>query len=265
MRFTIVSILATLIILSCSDDNLIDSDKKFYLKNGADTINFFKDFELPACNEDDIVRHYAYSLEYDENHEQAKWVSYMTSSSRSRKTSVQRTDNFREDPLISTGSAHQYDFSGSGYTRGHLAPAGDFRWNYTAMSESFYMSNMSPQRYKFNAGDWLDLENKVRSWAIKYDTLYVIAAGVLADKNLSKIHKKNVISVCKRFYKVIYSKHNNKAIGFLFDHNDTDKYFMSFAVPVDEVEKATGLDFFSGLPDATEGVIESVVDKDFWY
>ncbi len=48
-----------------------------------------------------------------------------------------------------------------------------------AMSETFFMSNMSPQTASFNCGIWLELEDQVREWALSYDSLYVVTAGVL--------------------------------------------------------------------------------------
>lgn len=66
--------------------------------------------------------HTAYCLEYSEAHEQAKWVSYTILSSNLSGT-VTRTDNFRPDPVITTGSAELSDYRRSGYDRGHLAPS----------------------------------------------------------------------------------------------------------------------------------------------
>lgn len=71
---------------------------------------------------------------------------------------LDRTDNFRADRSISTESAALSDYRGSGYDRGHLAPAADMKWAPAAMSESFLMSNMSPQDPGFNRGIWKKLE-----------------------------------------------------------------------------------------------------------
>jgi len=105
---------------------------------------------LPEISPNDlIVKHYAYTLNYNEEHGQAEWVAYILTKDRVYGT-VKRTDNFRSDPKVKTGSATLADYKGSGYDRGHLAPAADMKWSATAMSESFYMSNMSPQRPDFN-------------------------------------------------------------------------------------------------------------------
>ena len=71
--------------------------------------------------------------------------------------SVDRKDNFREDKAVTTGSATLNDYKKSGYDRGHMAPAADFRWSFDAMNDTFYLSNMCPQTHAFNAGIWSDL------------------------------------------------------------------------------------------------------------
>ena len=134
---------------------------------------------LPEINPNDIiVKHYAYTLNYNEEHEQAEWVAYILTKDRVYGT-VKRTNNFRPDPKVKTGSATLADYKGSGYDRGHLAPAADMKWSATAMSESFYMSNMSPQRPGFNRGIWKRLEQLVRTWAVEYEEIHVVTGPVL--------------------------------------------------------------------------------------
>ena len=117
--------------------------------------------------------------------------------------------------MISTGSASLPDYKGSGYDRGHLAPAGDMKWSTTAMSESFYMSNMSPQEPSFNRGIWNRLESQVRRWAIDNGSVYIATGGVLTDglKTLGS----NSVSVPQYYFKVIldYQEPDIKGIGFI--------------------------------------------------
>lgn len=98
----------------------------------------------PTTNKGEIVNHTFYSLSYVEEYEQPEWVAYVFNSQNEIKR-TSRKDNFREDPLVNTGSATLSDYKGSGYDRGHLVPAGSIAFDELAMSESFFMSNMSPQ------------------------------------------------------------------------------------------------------------------------
>ncbi len=145
---------------------------------------------LPTSTTHQIVRHTYYTLSYSETDEQPEWVYYELTAEM-LKGKQQRTDDYRPDSKITTISAQLEDYRGSGYDRGHLCPAGDMKLNLTAMSESFYLSNCSPQDRDFNAGIWNDLENKVRQWALTSGRLYVVTAGVL-KQNKGKIGSNGV-------------------------------------------------------------------------
>ncbi len=120
-----------------------------------------------------IIEHSTYILEYNEKYEHAEWVIHLLTQDRVAG-SFERTDNFRPDPKVITGSASLADYKGSGYDRGHLAPAADMKWSENVMSESFFMSNMSPQKPGFNRGIWKSLESIVRTWAIENDEIYIV-------------------------------------------------------------------------------------------
>ena len=117
----------------------------------SQSITEIQDLSPKPISGEQIINHFGYSLSYNEDHEQANWVffeltDYEVSGIEKRK------NQFRSDPKVKTKSASLSDYRGSGYDRGHLAPAADMKWSVTTMSESFYMSNMSPQRPSFNRG-----------------------------------------------------------------------------------------------------------------
>lgn len=143
-------------------------------------VKWVKGLEIPktSSSKDRIIKKTGFSLLYNESHEQAEWVAYQLTKSETNSV-FERTDNFMVDPMVKTGSAVAADYQGSGYDRGHLAPAGDMGWSAASMTESFYYSNMSPQLPAFNRGIWKRLEEQVRTWAIDYDTLYVVTGPVL--------------------------------------------------------------------------------------
>jgi endonuclease G len=203
-----------------------------------------------------IIRHFAYILEYDEEHEQARWVEYRLTAEMTHG-SWKRCDHFRVDPMIPTGSAEPGDYKGSGYDKGHLAPAADMAWDSTAMCESFYMSNMSPQLPAFNRGIWKRLEDQVRDWAIENQEVWIVSGPVLRD-GLPTIGA-NHVSVPEYFYKVIINikEPDFRGIGFILPNKGSKEPLVAFAVTIDSVEALTGLDFFPGLPDSLEQLIES--------
>ncbi len=198
-------------------------------------------------DEKDVISYSGFSLLYDEKHEQARWVAYELTQAETVK-GVERSNNFREDPNISTRSASNEDYSKSGYDRGHLAPASDMGWSTTSMEESFYYSNMSPQNPGFNRGIWKKLETQLRNWASDHDAIYVVTGPVLSE-GLPTIGP-NRVSVPKYYYKVILDNQEPglHGIGFILPNEPSKLSLSSFAVSIDSVEKVTGLDFFPTLP-----------------
>jgi endonuclease G, mitochondrial len=177
---------------------------------------------------------------------------------------VQRTDDFRPDLLVTTGSAELADFAGSGYDRGHICPAEDMSFSEEAMSETFYLSNMSPQDPSFNRGIWSSLEAQVREWASDYDSLFVIT-GLVLTSNKGTIGA-NKVSVPKYYYKVIldYCQPEIKMIAFLLPNEKGVGTIVSYSVTTDSVEMLTGIDFFPALPDDIENKLESNCKPENW-
>lgn len=210
----------------------------------------------------EIVKHTYYTLAYSEEHEQAFWVYYVLTSDFINGT-VSRTDDFRPDPLVSTGSASLADYSGSGYDRGHLCPAADMKLNKTSMSESFFLSNMSPQVASLNRGKWSSLEDQVRQWALAYGGLNVVTGPIFKD-NIGSIGTDNV-TVPGYYYKVLYSDQKKIMIGLILPNASSSKSLDQFVVTVDEIEAQTGIDFFPGLEDKFEGQLEGSVSLSGWF
>jgi endonuclease G len=209
-----------------------------------------------------IIAHHAYALCYSEPHEQAKWVAYELTANETNKR-YERSDHFLTDPMVRSGSADNSDYKGSGFDRGHLAPAADMGWSSIAMNESFYYSNMSPQEPGFNRGIWKRLEEQVRSWALELGSIYIVTGPVL-NKNLPSIG--NGVTIPQEYYKVIlFSKGTNtRAIGFLLPNASSRSSLQAFAVSVDRVEQITGIDFFPKLDDKIEGQVEKTVCTTCW-
>lgn len=220
--------------------------------------------EIPYCDSTDSkIYHKGFTLLYNEKHEQASWVAYQLTKEETNNI-YSRTNKFMPDPTVRTQTANDNDYLGSGYDRGHLAPASDMGWSAQTMFESFYYSNMSPQVPSFNRGIWKKLEEQVRTWAIEYDTIYVVTGPVLKD-SLPAIGKNNV-SIPEYYYKVIleHSKSGVKGIGFIMKNESSAEPLQNFAVPIDSVEKLTNIDFFPLLNDEEETNIERTLCKDCW-
>jgi endonuclease G len=214
---------------------------------------------LPT-NNGELVHHSYYSLSYSQQHEQAEWVFYEINSN-TNLGQVRRTNNFRSDNLISANSASLSDYKGSGFDRGHLAPAADMSFNYIAMSESFLLSNMSPQNASFNRGVWKKLESLVRTWG-NYTDIYVVTGPIL--NSCSTSIGGNNVCVPNYFYKVIYDPQNQKMISFILPNKKGNKSLNKYVCTTDSLEKITNIDFFPILENNLEERLESEIHKELW-
>lgn len=219
---------------------------------------------LPTSTTNGIVRHKYYSLSYKEKSEQAEWVAYNLTKEDCLKSNRFQRPYFIFDPLVVTKSADYRNYKKSGYDKGHLCPAGDRNFSKDAFDETFYTSNISPQKHDFNSGIWNTLEQKVRYWAIKYESIYVVTGGILNGK-LETIGAEKV-AVPKEFYKVLYCKTGNKhrMVAFVVPAENSKKPLYEFVVSVDELERRTGIDFFPNLEDKIENVLEKNRDYKDW-
>lgn len=262
---SVYSLIAALIIIGVLgyDVFLKEQDSKEIIQYGSTVKNDTNEYFLPTSTTNQIVHHEGYSLSYNEAHEQAEWVAYELKKSHLATTNFKRP-YFEIDHAVKTGAAHWRNYKQSGYDRGHLCPAGDRRYSKAAHDETFLTSNISPQEHKFNSGIWNTLEQKVRYWARKYDGLFVVTGGVLKG-DLNTIGDENV-SVPNQFYKVLIDTNTGKTkmIAFLMPHKDSDKPLYEFVVPVDQVERLTGIDFFSQLDDTIENQLESSSSYKDW-
>lgn len=202
-----------------------------------------------------------FTLSYSSTHRQAEY-SYYYLSPESILGGQARTDDFRVDPKVKSNPVKSTDYQGSGYDRGHLCPAADMALNLTAMSETFYMSNMSPMAPSFNRGIWSRLEDWVREEALGNSGLYVVTGPILSSSCGSL---KESITVPCAYYKIVFKEGSQpKMLGFVLSNAGASGSLQAFAVSVDEIEKKTGLDFFPQLENTLEQSLESKVSLSGW-
>ncbi len=217
----------------------------------------------PNSTTGEVIHHDYYSLSYHERFEQAEWVAYELKKSHLTYDDRKRP-YFIEDPFVKSKSADWKNYRGSGFDRGHLCSAGDMRFSELAYNQTFYTSNISPQENAFNAGIWNRLEQKIRYWTKSYNSLFVVTGGVLED-GLPAIGDEDV-AVPKYFYKIVSKGEadNIQVLAFLMPHRESNQPLEHFLVPVDSLERMTGIDFFAQLPDAQEELFEMTVVTKGW-
>ncbi len=121
-----------------------------------------------------------------------------------------RTNKFFADARLPRGErAELSDYKGSGYARGHMAPAGDMP-NATAMAQSFSLANMVPQNPSQNSGAWSKIEQDTRRYALRArGNVFVITGPVFGPKSLTVGASR--VRVPTHLFKLVYDESKGKA------------------------------------------------------
>lgn len=245
-----------------------------YLKSQSNTPdsatceNDFEEWALPESTLDNyseqIISRKGYTVSYNSDYCNPNWVAYVLERGELRAPKTKRSDKFIKDPEVNFNQAGNEDYRRSGYDRGHLAPAADMSWSTSTMAESFYFTNMSPQKPSFNRGIWKELEEQVRKWADK-ESILLVATGPVLEKGLKRIGP-NRVAVPKYFYKVIIDPtgSDKKGIGFVMSNEASKKSLQEYAVSIDSVERLTGINFFESMPDLLEETLEEQRNTREW-
>ena len=213
---------------------------------------------MPKGKQGQVIQRTGYTLAYDKKTKTPQWVAWELTKEET-KGNHERTDKFLPDPNVEGAKVVTTDYTGSGYDRGHMAPAGDMKWSKKAMEESFYMSNICPQIHHLNTGDWNELEANTRKWARRYGSVYVTCGPIYNGSRRTQYIGKNRVKVPDAFFKVILIQSPKKtcALGFFFENEAGQRPLNEYLVSIDYLEQTTGIVFFPALPDELENVLEA--------
>jgi len=211
----------------------------------------FSQLEQPKS--DSIIQYKFFSIEYSETYKVAKWSAYKFYKDMTIKN-FKRYSRFHTDLQV-RNKVTNIDYKKSGFDRGHLSPIANFRFDYDAMIETNYYTNICPQTPSFNRGIWKKLENQVRRWVLEYDTLYIVSGPILSGNNKTIGNK---ITISSMFYKVILAWDGTKykSIAFLIPNKKSNKSIFEYQVTIDFLEVLTNIDFFYRLNDNNENELE---------
>lgn len=250
--------------------------------------------ELPAIKDGDGLYFYwhdhvvggktmrSWSFDYDPVAMVSHWVAYPLN--KGLIGSGSRTDEWGLDPKI----PEEYQpvlYKGfksptdTRYDRGHQLPSAD-RYNYDANVQTFYFTNMTPQRHDFNGFAWADLEGRVRDWSRSMDTLYVVTGCVVdGSSDYAYDNEGKEVTVPVAYYKALLGYKKDGTLGitaqtggytacaFWYDHKPYSGNVMNQSMTVAELEEKTGVDFFVNLPSVTDRETARKVEstKDDWW
>jgi endonuclease G len=170
-------------------------------------------------------------------------AEHLTAEVLNRKSS-KRPNNFHPDPNISPADrAELKDYAGSGFDRGHMAPAGDMPDQGPKM-ESFSLANMIPQDHNLNTKLWEGIEAATRGLAKTSGELYVVTGPIFYGSDLKRINGRVLIPTY--VYKAIYDPRQNQAAAYFALNTPGNRYAV---VSIAEVEQLAGISLFPALAD----------------
>lgn len=205
-----------------------------------------------------------YSMEYNVEAYHTRWVCF-SFDDETKQINTKRSNAWGWDPLVpSRYKVTRADFEKGVYARGHLVASHDRVFSREANIQTFYYTNMSPQRHEFNEGIWLQMERYVQGKGRslrKGEMLYVAKGGTIRPDQIEARRSNNKIVVPKYYWMALLKKSGQEwsAMAFLVEHSQLEKVsrLLPYAISVDELEEFTGLDFFFNLPDEVENQVET--------
>lgn len=266
-----------IVLFSCSKDDNYDSN------NFATGI-----VELPALRNgtnDVFITHSttfngqkitSFSMEYDKSKKHSRWIAFRFDNQTKQQNVDRSNEPFDADPSVASEYQRvQADFGRKGYDRGHLCASADRLYSREVNEQTFYYTNMSPQRNAFNTGVWLALEGQVQAWGrscTASDTLYVVKGGTIDKEEQVKeyIGGDRSKPVPKYYYMALLFKKGDsfKAIAFWMEHTDSKPSktikLADYVLSIDELEEKTGIDFFPNLNDNLENALEATYSTKAW-
>ena len=148
-----------------------------------------------------VLTNLAYTAAFDTETRCPAWVAYDLEPHEVVATN-RAAISFRADPRVKE-SDNAADYAGSGYDRGHLAPAADFNFDRAALEETYYFTNVAPQVPHLNRGAWLDAENEVRRLAAS-GTVHIVTFTVFEDACYPGVRRIGKTTVPTAFVKIAY-------------------------------------------------------------
>ncbi len=219
---------------------------------------------LNGVPEQMLYRDY-YTVSYNKQYKVPNWVAWKLTAEHTEGGARRSGNAWHEDEEVPMPRAAATDYKGSGWTRGHMCPAGDNKWNEKAMYDSFLLTNCCPQHANLNSGTWNQIEMACRKWARKYGELHIVTGPVFFRREHKRIGR-NRVAVPEAFFKVVVclNKKHTKGIGFVCRNTDGNRKKDIYVNSIDQVERITGIDFFPSLPDSIEETVEATADIDDW-
>ena len=210
-----------------------------------------------------IIERKGFIASYNKDTRCPNWVAWHLTAAHADGP-YKRSNFFYEDEEVPAPRATPADYRGSGWSRGHMCPAGDNKWDKQAMDETFSLVNVCPQDARLNSGLWNSIEIDCRRWAKRFGSVFIVCGPIFYKQEHVVIGANNVM-VPEAFFKVVLCLNGKpKGLGVIVKNNAGERKRDLYYNSIDQVERVTGYDFFPSLPDDIENEVEATINIDLW-
>ncbi|MBO4557948.1 MAG: DNA/RNA non-specific endonuclease [Bacteroidales bacterium] len=212
---------------------------------------------MPNDVAEQIINKHGFVISYNHDTRLPNWVMWRLKSDHLTGDATRSGNSYHEDGAVPKPRAAAMDYHRSGWTRGHMCPAADNKWNKRAMFDSFAFTNICPQTERLNSGVWNEIEMDCREWARKYGEVFIIC-GPVPDRRLKTIGPNHVV-VPEAFFKVVVCLKGGKKKGIGFICYNDEKLRQSekqCVASIEDIEDLTGINFFPNLNPREQKKIE---------
>lgn len=220
---------------------------------------------LPEGTPQQVKEYTSFTLNFNKENHTPNYVAWELLASETSGSVDRKKYSYWVDKDIDGCLSTDFGYSTYKYERGHMCPAADNKWSAEAMKDCMAMTNMVPQSGSLNGSTWGTLEDKSRTWAQNKGAIWIVAGPLYSSTDNLYVGdaKARVPSAC---FKAIlyYNGANSKAIAFVFQNGSNPGNYQDYAMSIDDLEKLTGFDFFSALPDDIETAVEASYSLSDW-
>ncbi|XP_046543209.1 nuclease EXOG, mitochondrial-like isoform X2 [Haliotis rubra] len=208
------------------------------------------------------IRSYSdHVLAYDQAKKTPIWVAEHLHRGKLTGSANRKKSQFQPDlDVESMFSSTNDDYRHSGWSRGHMAPAGNYKFDQRAMSDTFYLTNILPQDPDNNAGFWNRFEMYCRDLTKKFKDVRILSGPVMLPESEEdgklyvnyEVIGKNQVAVPTHLFKVIVAENDDsdkKYVGaFVVPNKPISSHkLQDFEVSVDYLERKTGVKYLPKL------------------
>lgn len=212
-----------------------------------------------------VLENVGYAVGWDPQRRNPAWARYRVGGCQGK--TVERPDRFLTDERVPRPVTHD-DYTGSGYDRGHLAPNATIGRCYGAQAqrETFLLTNIVPQRPELNRDRWRLLEARVRErLAPRLEEVWVITGPLYGE---DPAYLRSGVMIPSAYYKVVVDRVGADGVRVMAlvlpQEGPEPLLWRRYLVSLDEIEAATGLDFFAAMPASWQHEVEAAPALRIW-